>query len=624
MCGVVGYVGRSQAAPVILEGLKCLEYRGYDSAGLAVLEQGSVEIRRSAGKISALEAVVGKNPLRGTLGVGHTRWATHGRPSEVNAHPHSDCSREIVVVHNGIIENYPALKERLLREGHAFGSETDTEVISHLIESHLRQFSRTQGALSTAVVEPLFFEAVRRALKELRGSYALGILWTKTPHLLLGARFLSPLVVGLGEGESFLTSDVAAFLSYSRKAVFLEDGDIAVLSGGDCRFFDLDGKKRERKTISIHWDRTMAEKSGYRHFMLKEIFEQPQTIEDTFRGRLFPLKESFLQTEIGMPPEALAGIKRVRLVACGSAFHAGMVGKYLLEHFAKVPCEVEIASEFRYRALNLEPGSLVVAVSQSGETADTLAAVRGAKSAGVPTLGICNSAQSSLTRMTDFTLLTRCGPEIGVASTKTFTGQLAALYVFTLHFALAKGAIGEAEALGLVNELLQAPGLARECLKLSDAVLETAKTFFKKDHFLYLGRHLNYPVALEGALKLKEISYIHAEGYAAGEMKHGPIALIDEEMPVVAIATASRVYEKMLSNLQEARSRGGKIIALLSEGDASSRETADFKLVLPRCPEFMSPLVNVMPLQLLAYHIAALRGCDVDQPRNLAKSVTVE
>jgi len=621
MCGIVGYIGGREAVPILLEGLKRLEYRGYDSAGLAVIDGGKLGLRRSVGKLSNLASLLQKEPLKGRAGIGHTRWATHGRPSEENAHPHTDCKGSLVVIHNGIIENYLALKEDLLKKGHVFRSETDTEIIAHLIEEKLKE--RPPGA-SPDLKEPAFFEAARRALLEMRGAYALVALWDETPQCFIAAKTASPLVVGLGKGEAFLGSDVPAFMDHTRQVVFLEDGEMAVVGAKGCSFFRLDGRRLDKTPMQIQWDRTMAEKGGFRHFMLKEIHEQPQAVEDTLRGRLFPIKDGVLARETGLDKAFAKSVSRIHLVACGTAHHAAMIGKYLLERRLRVPVEAEPASEFRYRDPLVPPGTLVVAVSQSGETADTLAAVKLAKSAGAKVLSICNVLGSALTRAADFNLYTHCGPEMGVASTKAFAGQLAALDILTLHLTLSRGAFYEDAARAWVDDLLRLPGFLRAALKLDPAVLEASRRLAKKGHFLFVGRDLNYPIALEGALKLKEISYLHAEGYAGGEMKHGPIALIEPGMPVVAIATASRVSEKMLSNMQEAKARGAVLVVIHTEGDQTARKLADVSLPLPPMPEDLSPMVNAVPLQLLAYHVADLLGRDVDQPRNLAKSVTVE
>ncbi len=624
MCGIVGYTGPKEASSLLMQGLRHLEYRGYDSSGLAIANNGSIHLRRSVGKLANLESVLQKDPLKGSTGLGHTRWATHGRPSEENAHPHTDCSKKLVVIHNGIIENYVVLKQQLQGSGHRFESETDTEIVAHLIEEKLKGLQAGRTAFTPDLKEPMLFEAVRQALKEVRGAYALAILWAEAPGVLVAAKTASPLVVGLGNGECYLASDVPAFLEHTRKVVFLDDGEMAILSPKGCHFFNLEGKRLEKTPQQIQWDRTMAEKGGYRHFMLKEIYEQPQAVEDTLRGRLFPLKDGVLEREAGLSTSYLKGVSQVHLVACGTAFHAGLVGKYLLEGVARIPAHIETASEFRYREPIVTPNTLVVAISQSGETADTLAAVRLAKQSGAKVLSICNTVGSAITRASDFNFYTLCGPECGVASTKAFVGQLVALSTLTLHLALALGKMDEKQAMGWVEDLLRLPGLIRKALTLDPQVRDICKRYFKSEHFLYIGRHLNYPTALEGALKLKEISYIHAEGYAAGEMKHGPIALIDPDMPVVALATQSKIFEKVLSNIEEAKARGAILIALCTEKDRRLEGKADHILSLPATPEHLSPIVNIVPLQLLAYHMADLRGCDVDCPRNLAKSVTVE
>jgi glucosamine--fructose-6-phosphate aminotransferase (isomerizing) len=623
MCGIVGYAGARQATPLLMEGLKRLEYRGYDSAGLAVIDDGQVVRRRAPGKLGNLELVIKESPLKGVVALGHTRWATHGKPSEENAHPHADCTESLVVIHNGIIENYLEIKTTLLAAGHRFQSETDTEVIAHLIEEKLKGLTGPVSApRSGDFNEPLLFEATRLALNEVRGAYALAVLWAKTPGVIIAAKTASPLIIGLGQGENFLASDIPAFLAYTRKAVFLEDGEMAVLKAGGCTYFTLAGKKIEKAVTQIQWDRTMAEKAGHRHFMLKEISEQASSCEDTMRGRFYPMP-GMLERETGLSVETLRGLRQVHMVACGTAYHACLVGKYWLEKMAGVPVQVETASEFRYRETTIGSGDLVITVSQSGETADTLAAARLAKEKGAKIFSVCNTVGSAITRMADFNLYTHCGPEFGVASTKAFIGQLTSLAVLTLHWAVAKGSMSEAEGKDFAAELMKVPGYIRAALKLEPQVREIAKQFHKKEHFLFIGRYVNYPIALEAALKLKEISYIHAEGYPAGELKHGPIALIDDEMPVVAIATRSRVQDKMLSSIEEVKARGAQLIVLSTEGDQILKGT-EHQIKLPPVPEILSPLVNIIPLQLLAYHIADLRGCDVDQPRNLAKSVTVE
>ena len=607
-----------------MEGLKRLEYRGYDSAGIAVVNGSGLSRLRASGKLINLEKLLKTSPLKGVVALGHTRWATHGKPSEANAHPHTDCSKSLVVIHNGIIENYLEIKDQLLAQGHIFESETDTEVVVHLIEEKLKSLKGLGKPPAPASSETLLFEATRLALASVRGAYALAVLWAEAPGVVVAAKTASPLVIGLGEGENFLASDVPAFLAYTRKAVFLEDGEMAVIRKSGVAFFSLAGGKIEKAPVHIKWDRAMAEKGGYRHFMLKEIEEQPQSCEDTMRGRFFPLKDGLLEREAGLSGKTLKGLRHIYFVACGTANHAGLVAKYWIETVAGVSAHVETASEFRYRETMVGPQDLVIAISQSGETADTLAAVRLAKEKGAKVLAICNSVGSAITRAADFNLYTHCGPEFGVASTKAFTGQLTALSIFTMHLAVARGKMTEAQAREWVEELIRLPGLIRVALKLEPQILEIARKFHKKEHFLYIGRYVNYPIALEGALKLKEISYIHAEGYAAGELKHGPIALIDGEMPVVAIATRSKVLDKMISSFEEVRARGAQLIILATEGDKLACAKHDFVLRLPPMPELLTPMVNIIPLQLLAYHIADLRGCDVDQPRNLAKSVTVE
>jgi glucosamine--fructose-6-phosphate aminotransferase (isomerizing) len=617
MCGILGYIGDRNAPEVLLEGLKRLEYRGYDSAGVAVLSNSHIEIKRSVGKLSGLAALLKGEPLSGTLGIGHTRWATHGVPSEDNAHPHTDCRGRIVVVHNGIIENYRAIKEKLSKEGHVFRSQTDTEVVAHLIE---KCWGQSDGA-----GEARFLASVRSALKVLEGAYALAILCAEVPHILIAARRDCPLVIGVGEGESFLASDVPAILSYTRRIVFLQEGEIAILDKKGYRLLEAaSGALVNRAPESIQWNAVQAEKAGYKHFMLKEIFEQPRCVEDTLRGRLNWGGVGAELEDANLTPGSVRGIERVLFVACGTSYHASLVGKFLLESFARMRCEVDIASEFRYRDPLVDDRTLVIAISQSGETADTLAAVRLAKARGARTLSICNGVGSTMAREAGGVFLTHCGPEIGVASTKAFMGQLTALYLLALFFAGVKDSVPKDRIGALQEGLIKLPRWIEEAVGLDAQIASLAQKFFRSSNFLYLGRHINYPIALEGALKLKEISYIHAEGYPAGEMKHGPIALIDENMPLVMIATRSGVYDKVLSNIQEVRARGGRVIAVGARGDENLAKTADHVLGVPDVPEILSPAVNVVPLQLLAYHMAVLKGCDVDQPRNLAKSVTVE
>jgi glucosamine--fructose-6-phosphate aminotransferase (isomerizing) len=614
MCGIVGYVGTRDAVPVIVEGLRRLEYRGYDSAGIAVVNNGLLTRRRSVGKLRNLEQSLQADPLTGAFGIGHTRWATHGRPSEENAHPHSDCKGSLVVVHNGIIENYLPLKARLTAEGHRFVTQTDTEVVAHLVESLY------QGSLE---------DAVRAALKELEGIYALVLVHKDEPQMLVAARMGPPLVVGLAEGEHFLASDVPALLPYTRDFIFLDDGDVVTVTPTRVRVWGPNGGEAQRPTTRITWDPVQAEKGGYRHFMLKEIHEQPRAVRDTLLGRIgLEEGEVFLQ-ELGAAGEELRRAKRVMLLACGTSWHAGLIGKFLLEQVSQVPAEVDYGSEFRYRTPIVGPETLAVAISQSGETADTLAAFREAKKLGALPVAICNVQGSMLTREAAGTLLTHAGPEIGVASTKAFTSQLVALALLALHLGRLRGSLSSDRCRELLQELAKVPHLMEDALKAGGRIEEMSKFFAQARDFLFLGRGINYPIALEGALKLKEISYIHAEGYPAGEMKHGPIALIDDNMPVVALCPRGRTYEKMLSNVQEVKARGGKVLAVTTYGDTELRKVLDLAggdiiVDVPAVDEVWSPLLTVLPLQLLAYHTAVRAGRDVDQPRNLAKSVTVE
>ncbi|MBL0059256.1 MAG: glutamine--fructose-6-phosphate transaminase (isomerizing) [Elusimicrobia bacterium] len=621
MCGIVGYIGPEEAADVLLDGLRRLEYRGYDSAGMVVLNGSAMDIRRSVGKLVNLEKLLKKSPLAGHSGVGHTRWATHGRPSEENAHPHRDVTGRVVVVHNGIIENYMSLKAGLQARGVKFVSQTDTEVVAHLVGEAIVRRKRSSTALSPAD----FLEAVREALSELKGTYALGIVSADCPDVVIGARRECPLLVGVGEKEFFLASDAPAILSRTRNAIFLQDGDLALLTREGVQLFSIDtGRPVERPTTHLPWDALQAEKSGYRHFMLKEIHEQSRALEDTLRGRLNLDEVKVHLDTLKLSEDQIRGFRKMTIVACGTSYHAGLLARYLFEKWVQAPCDVEIASEYRYRDPLVGPGDLLVAISQSGETADTIAAVRHAKEKGASTLAICNAVGSTLYRECQGKILTHCGPEIGVASTKAFTAQLAVLYVLALYGALIRGSLPRVDVEKIMQNLLHLPHWVGEAVKTEPVVKALAKKFFHARNFLYLGRNLNYPIAMEGALKLKEISYIHAEGYPSGELKHGPIALIDEDMPVVAIATQGRVYDKVMTNLEEVAARGGRIIALATEGDARVAALTSDIVWLPDIPESMSPAVNVVPLQLLAYHIAVLRGCDVDQPRNLAKSVTVE
>ena len=610
MCGIIGYIGPKPVVPILIDGLRRLEYRGYDSAGIAVVRDGAIDIRRSAGKLAQLEDTIRTSPIEGTYGLGHTRWATHGRPTEENAHPHRDCTGRIVVVHNGIIENYLELKRQLEREGHRFVTETDTEIVAHLVEREMR----SDGLPA----------AVHRALGQLRGLFALVLISADDPGTLVAARSGPPIVVGLGDGESFVASDIPAILNHTRDVVFLNDGDVAVLGPGGVEFRDFAGAPVSRRSQRVTWDPVMAEKAGYKHFMLKEIYEQPQAVRETVLGRV-SLDSG--RVFLGDLPD-LSSIAGVSIIACGTSWHAGLVGKYLIEALAHLPVEVDYGSEYRYRDPIVGGNTLAVVITQSGETADTLAALREARRKGARTLAICNVVGSMATREADGTVYTHAGPEIGVASTKAFTSQLVALYLLALHLGQVRGVLAPEESRPHVSALLQLPQVLEQTLKDAALVEEAARRFYNRSDFLYLGRGINYPIALEGALKLKEISYIHAEGYPAGEMKHGPIALIDEQMPVVTLAPFDHVYEKMMSNIQEVKARGGSVVALITNGnDELSRlldPTTDMLLRLPRTSPLLTPVVMVLPLQLLAYHIAVRRGCDVDQPRNLAKSVTVE
>jgi glucosamine--fructose-6-phosphate aminotransferase (isomerizing) len=609
MCGIIGYLGPQEAMPILLDGLKRLEYRGYDSAGVAVLGPNGLAIRRSLGKLRELEKVLAQDPLSGTAGIGHTRWATHGRPSEANAHPHQ--VGEIAVVHNGIIENYLDLKDILIKEGHRFASETDTEIVSHLIVRHLQR-----GAD--------YLTAIRSTLKEIRGSYALVIVNANEPRLLVAARKESPLILGLGEGEFFLASDIPAILPYTRRVIFLEDHDLVVLKDGEFLLLDGDGNRVERPEHVITWSPAMAEKAGYKHFMQKEIFEQPRALIDTFRSRIKQEEGEVVLEAFPFAPENLEALRKIFIVACGTSFHAAMVGKHLIESLCRLPVEVDLGSEFRYRDPLMDETSLLIPISQSGETADTRAGLTAGKERGAKSLAICNAVGSSIARDADCVFYTHAGPEIGVASTKAFTTQLVALYLVALYLGQRRGTVSRDEVRRRLGELLRLPTWVQETLDLDIKIREVAHTYMNAQNFLYLGRGLNYPIALEGALKLKEISYIHAEGYAAGEMKHGPIALIDQNMPVVVLATRSPVLEKIQGNLEEVAARGGRLIALTEPDNFQVMERVESVIPVPAVPLELSPIVLSAPLQLLAYHIADLRGTDVDQPRNLAKSVTVE
>jgi glucosamine--fructose-6-phosphate aminotransferase (isomerizing) len=624
MCGIVGYVGPRKVVPVILDGLRRLEYRGYDSAGIAVAgEQDGLLVRRASGKLRNLEEAIRISPVDGTYGIGHTRWATHGRPTEENAHPHRDCTGDVVVVHNGIIENFLALKHQLAAEGHKFVTETDTEVIAHLIEKHYQDQNGTRGATLE--------NAVRAAVRELTGVFALAIMSRRDPNKILAVRCGPPVVIGLGDNEYFVASDVSAILHHTRDIFFLMDGDVALLTPEGVRLTDFEGRPVNREVKHILWDPVMAEKGGYKHFMLKEIFEQPRAVRDTTIGRVSRETGRVYLDEMDITPAEFARFQQVKIVACGTSWHAALAGKFMLERLARIPVEVDYGSEFRYRDPIIPPDTLTVVISQSGETADTLAAQREAKQKGSKTLGICNVVGSMVTRESSGTIYTHAGPEIGVASTKAFTCQLTALFILAMHLGQLRKTLPADVSRCLVQELLQAPAKLEEVLGGDSFIEELSKKLFRATDFLFLGRGIHYPIALEGALKLKEISYIHAEGYPAGEMKHGPNALIDENLPVVVIAThdpkrpESRLqYEKTISNIKEVKAREGIVIALANQKDHQAREAADYLIEVPPAEELILPILEIVPLQLLAYHIAVRRGCDVDQPRNLAKSVTVE
>ena len=612
MCGIVGYIGERDSVPVILDSLQRLEYRGYDSAGIAVIESdGALRGSKAEGKLARLaERLRNGERISGKVGVGHTRWATHGRPSDANAHPHADCSGKIAVVHNGIIENYAPLREALLAAGHTFSSETDTEVIAHLIETH------DQGNLE---------EAVRQTLREVRGAYALGVISSDDPeHLIFARNGASPLVVGIGDGEMFVASDTPAILQYTRKEIILQEGEMVVVGRDGYRLMSYDGTPIERDVIQVTWDASSAEKSGFKHFMLKEIFEQPNVIKETLAGRIDANNDVQLAAEAGLDESVLKSISKIAITGCGTAYHAGLVGQYLLRSLVHLPVEMELASEFRYGDPVIDVSALTIAMSQSGETADTIEAVKMAKAEGSNVMGICNVVGSHLTRLADATLFTRGGPEIGVAATKTYVSQVTAMTLFALYLARLRGTAPLQRLREIADNTKLLPAAIDVVLNTSDEIRKVAKKIRKADSVLFIGRYINFPTALEGALKLKEISYIHAEGYAAGEMKHGPIALLDQRVPVIGVMTEGRVREKILSNLSESKAREAPIIVVANHGDEEAKAIADHVFWVPKVDELLSPIVNIIPLQLLAYHIADIEGKDVDQPRNLAKTVTVE
>ncbi|HXB20349.1 MAG TPA: glutamine--fructose-6-phosphate transaminase (isomerizing) [Candidatus Solibacter sp.] len=628
MCGIVGYVGKKQVVPVIIDGLRHLEYRGYDSAGIAVAGNGTgqdegLQIRRAEGKLRNLEEVIRLKPLDGTYGIGHTRWATHGRPSEENAHPHHDCTGKIVVVHNGIVENYLSLKRKLIEEGHKFFTETDTEIIAHLIEKHL--LHKSNGS------RPHLEDALRKTVKELSGVFALAVISVEEPDKIVAARNGPPLVIGLGNAEYFVASDVPALLHHTRDLFFLHDGDLAVITPAGVQVTDFEGKSIVREVQHISWDPIMAEKGGFKHFMLKEIFEQPHAVRETALGRMSLDSGKVFLEKMAITEDDLLQTQKINIVACGTSWHAALAGKFMIERMARIPVEVDYASEYRYRNPITSSRDLTVLITQSGETADTIAAQREAKEKGSKTLAICNVVGAMIAREAAGTLYTHAGPEIGVASTKAFTSQLTALFLLALYLGELRGEISPERGKQFVSELAMIPGKLEILLGREQECDRLAKEYVRANDFLFLGRGIHYPIALEGALKLKEVSYIHAEGYPAGEMKHGPNALIDENLPVVVLATKDpndpdsvQRYEKTISNMKEVKARSGKVIAVAIEGDEEIKDAADQVLYVPQTAELLLPILEIVPLQLLAYHMAVRRGCDVDQPRNLAKSVTVE
>ena len=608
MCGIVGYIGDNLPKKVLYDGLAKLEYRGYDSAGIAIIEENKIIIKKAVGKLNALGEVLNKEYIQGNMGIGHTRWATHGGPTVKNAHPHMDCKGELVLVHNGIIENYLELRAELIKKGHIFKSETDTEVIVHLIEEYYT------GNL---------YGAVKKSLKYLDGAYAIAVMSKKEADKIIVARQGSPLVLGIGEGENLIASDIPAVLEYTKNVVFLDDGDMAIVKKDEVIFTDLEGNEIDKEITKIDWSVEMAEKNGYKHFMLKEIYEQPRVIEDTLRGKI--KEDSVNLEEISLTDEEVKDIEKINIVACGTSYHAGLVGKYILEEKLRIPVEVDVASEFRYKDPILSEKNLVIVISQSGETADTLAGLREAKLKNAKVIGIINVVGSTITREADGTIYTNAGPEIGVASTKAFVSQLIALYILLLYLGEKLDKLNKEERKKIIENLNKLPEMVDEVLKRDDEILKASEEFKNVNSLMFIGRNINYPIALEGALKLKEISYIHAEGYPAGELKHGPIALIEEMVPTVAIAPrSSKTYEKIISNIQEIKARSGKIIAVATDGDELIKNHADVILKIHDIDELFTPVLAVLPLQLLSYHISDKRGLDVDKPRNLAKSVTVE
>jgi len=609
MCGIIGYIGSKEAVPILLEGLKKLEYRGYDSAGIAILKDNKIEIKKSKGKIAILEDLLKKSIPKGNTGLGHTRWATHGKPNNLNAHPHNGCNSEIAVVHNGIIENYLLLKERLILEGHNFVSETDTEILPHLIESNYKDNLTS---------------AVKESLKEIEGSYAIGVISTRDPEKIVASRWRSPLIIGVGKGEMFLASDIPALLNYTNRVIFLEEREIATITKDGVEIINFEGKILEKEIINIEWDAEMTEKSGYKHFMLKEIFQETMVIRNNLEDRINLSTKSLELYNLSLSLKNIKEIKKIFILACGTSYYAALVGKYILEELTNINVEVDYASEFRYRKILLGKKDLVMVISQSGETADTIAALNSCKEVGSHVLAITNVRGSTISRKADSVIYLNAGPEIGVASTKAFIGQLISLYLISLYFTQVRESLNSSEIKKIISELIKLPQMAEIILFKDPEIIKLSEEFYNFHNFLYLGRGINYPIALEGALKLKEISYIHAEGYPAGEMKHGPIALLDKTFPIVVIAPRDKVYNKVINNIKEVKARDTLVLSIATEGDKEISNLADRVFYIPQTLDILYPILSVIPLQLFAYHIAEKLGCDIDKPRNLAKSVTVE
>ena len=609
MCGIIGYIGSKEAVPILLDGLKKLEYRGYDSAGIAALKNNKIKIVKCKGRVAKLEKLLEEGTPKGNIGIGHTRWATHGKPNNINAHPHDGCNSEIVVVHNGIIENYMSLRERLILEGHNFISETDTEVLPHLIESNYQND---------------FTLAVKKSIKEIEGSYAIGIISTRDPGKVVASRCGSPLIIGIGEGEMFLASDIPALLSYTNRVIFLEEREIATITKDGVEIINSEGKILHKEVVNIDWDEEMTEKSGYKHFMLKEIFQDTMVIRNNLEGRINLSIKALEFNNLSLPLDKIKEIERIFILACGSSYYTALAGKYIFEELTGIPVEVDYSSEFRYRKILLRKKDLAILISQSGETADTIAALRACREAGSYILALTNVRGSTISREADSVMYIKAGPEIGVATTKAFVGQLMCLYILSLYFAQVRKTLDSSEINKIISELIKVPQMVEIILLKDPEITKLSEEFYKFHNFLYLGRGINYPIALEGALKLKEISYIHAEGYPAGEMKHGPIALLDKTFPVVVIVPKDKVYTKVINNIKEVKARDTLVLAIATEGDKEIINIADKVFYIPKTLDILYPILSVIPLQLFAYHIANRLGCDVDKPRNLAKSVTVE